>query len=148
MFIFRSCDGVHQPFPKPPAAGTAATRLGVTRRCSSDRGKKLMVFPTEYCSIVCRSCTGDMLRLDDRITAATPDKIHAGEATLWLELRYLGLDIFWSCVPAACAAACEVPLRGVKQVGQSLLALTMSSPGANKSTQRPKLVPAAPSDMS
>lgn len=52
------------------------------------------------------------------------------------------------CVPAACAAACEVPLREVKQVLQSLLALTMSSPGANKSTQRPKLVPPAPCDMS
>lgn len=52
------------------------------------------------------------------------------------------------CVPAACAAACEVPLREVKQVLQSLLALMMSSPGANKSTQRPKLVPPAPCDMS
>lgn len=54
----------------------------------------------------------------------------------------------WVLIPAAWAAAWEVPLREVKQVLQSLLALTMSSPGANKSTHRPKLVPPAPCDMS
>lgn len=46
--------------------------------------------------------------------------------------------------PATCAAACDVPLCAVKHVLQSLEAPTMSSPGANRSTQRPKLVPRVP----
>lgn len=51
-------------------------------------------------------------------------------------------------VPAACAAAWDVPLPEAKQVAQSLLALMMSSPGANTSTQRPTLVPPAPCAIS
>lgn len=47
-------------------------------------------------------------------------------------------------LPATCAAACDVPLCAVKQVLQSLEAPMMSSPGANRSTQRPKLVPRVP----
>lgn len=46
--------------------------------------------------------------------------------------------------PATCAAACDVPLCAVKHVLQSLEAPMMSSPGANRSTQRPKLVPRVP----
>lgn len=49
-------------------------------------------------------------------------------------------------LPATWAAAWDVPLCDVKQVLQSLEAPMISSPGANTSTQRPKLVPKVPID--
>lgn len=54
------------------------------------------------------------------------------------------LILSYKMLPVTCAAAWDVPLFDVKQVLQSLEAPIISSPGANTSTQRPKLVPKVP----
>lgn len=69
------------------AGGIAATRFGVVRRCVSDRERRLTVLPMEWCSIVCRTCTGDMFWLDDKITAATPACVNKGNIKHLLQLH-------------------------------------------------------------